>query len=117
MSIWEDRIRNHQVWAAMERLGPSIDKAVQVEKLSEDAREALERLRVVLGLCGKRLGGSDSLTLVPNTLDNFASALTNQQTQVDAFISDGNIAHLTDANSNADAVLLQLNQVPGVNTP
>src|SRR5579862_6510200 len=117
MSIYDARIRNHPVWTAMGRLGASIDKAVQVEALSQDAREALERLRAVLALCGKRLGGADPLTVVPATLDTLVNALNNQQTQVDAFVSDGDIAHLNDANSNADAMVLNLNQLPSVSTP
>jgi hypothetical protein len=116
MSVWDDRIRNHQIWGEMERLGESIDRAEKTDTITAESRQALERLRAVLALCGKRLGGSDPLTVVPDSL-NVTSEFTNARNSVDAFISDGNPSHLTDANSNADVLILQLHRIPGVSSP
>ena len=62
MSEWESRVREHRVWKLMKELGPFIDKAVALEDLDDGARTSLERLRVVLALCGKRIGATDPLT-------------------------------------------------------
>jgi hypothetical protein len=80
--------------------------------------EALERLRSVLAFCGKRLGGADPLVLLPQALDTIAGALESQKSEIDAFISDRNQTHLTNANSAADTALAQVAYVPaGISTP
>jgi len=71
----------------------------------------------VLAFSGKRLGGSDPLTILPAPLDAIAGAVESQRSEVEAFISDRNLAHLTNANQSADTVLSNLAQVPGVSTP
>jgi hypothetical protein len=116
MSQWVKRIKDHNVWSILESLGPSIDKAEGFEDLTQEQREALNRLRTVLTFCGKRLAASDPLTIVPTTLDSITQFLSFQQSQVEAFVVDRNTAHLNDANANADLVLQNLVQIPGVCT-
>lgn len=117
MSEWTSRVRDHRIWELMRSLGPIIDKAVQSDDPDPAAVEALERLRSVLAFCGKRLGGSDPLTILPAPLDAMAGAFESQRTEIEAFISDRNLARLTSANQSADAVLASLVQIPGISAP
>jgi hypothetical protein len=106
MSEWTSRIRDHRIWELMRGLGPTIDKVAQLDDLDPAALEALERIRSVLAFCGKRLGGSEPLTTLPAPLD-----------AIEAFITDRNLTHLTNANQSADSALANLAQVPGPSTP
>jgi hypothetical protein len=114
MSQLESRILDHRVWKLLELFGPLIDKAISLKGLGIEELGALERLRSVLALCGKRLAATDPRTVVPATIEAIAHAYENQQAQVEAFITDQNIVHLNDANSNADTALLSVAQLPGV---
>jgi len=117
MSEWTSRVRNHRIWGSMKALGPRIDEAVRLDELDSAALEALERLRAVLAACGKRLGGTDPLTVLVPTLDSIAAAFESQKSELDAFIADRDATHLTNANAAADTVLAQLAQIPGISTP
>lgn len=117
MSLWTSRIKDHRIWELMKSLGPLIDQAEKVDDVEPDAVEALERLRSVLALCGKRLGGSDPLVMSPASLDPIAASFDQQKAAIEAFISDRNPTHLTDANHSADAALGVLSQIPGISSP
>src|SRR5208337_2622444 len=117
MSEWTSRVRDHRVWGLMQALGPTIDKAVRLDEVDPVAVEALERLRLVLAFCGKRLGGTEPLMIPPGPLDSLAGYLESEQSEIDAFVGDQDIAHLNRANAAADTALLQLAQVPGISTP
>jgi len=100
----------------MQALGPKIDEAVALEGIDPATVDSLERLRTVLTFCGKRLGGTDPLTIPPASLDSLAGSLESQQSEIDAFAADSDPAHLANANASADAALTHLSQVPGVST-
>jgi hypothetical protein len=114
MSEWISRVKDHRIWKMMKDLGPTIDRAARLDDLDPAAAEALERLTSVLAFCGKRLGGSDPLTVLPTTLDAMAGAFETEKSEIDLFIADRNLEHLTTANSAADSTLTNLVQVPGV---
>ena len=70
----------------MNALGPMIDSVLRLDDIDPGAVESIERLRSVLALCGKRLGGSDPLTVAPSSLDSIAGALESQKTEVEIFL-------------------------------
>lgn len=117
MSDWTARIQNHRIWALLENLGPSIDKALKLDSIDPAAVDALERLRVVLAFCGKRLGGTDPAIVPPATLENLAPTFESLKSEVDAFAADQNIERLARANVQADLALTQIAQVPALSTP
>jgi hypothetical protein len=117
MSQWTSRVKDHRIWTVMNTLGTVIDQAVKLDDIAPDAAEALERLRAVLAFCGKRLGGSDPLTIIPAPLDGLAAAFEAQKSEIEAFVSDRNVAHLANANANADSALVNyLTQIPGISS-
>src|SRR5579885_811447 len=118
MSQWTSRVKDHRVWAVMNALGAAIDQAVRLEDINPDEVGDLERVRAVLALSGKRLGGSDPLTLIPAPLDALAAAFEAQTAEIDGFVGDRNPAHLANANASADSVLANyLPQIPGLSSP
>jgi hypothetical protein len=114
MSDYVSRIQNHRIWELMTSLGPMIDRAEQLEEIDPTAVDALERVRAVLALSGKRLGASDPLTVLSGCLDSMAGYFESQKSEIDAYIKDRNPTHLTTANTLADSVLVSLSQIPGV---
>jgi hypothetical protein len=117
MSQWADRIRNHQVWQHLTALGPAIDQAVKLEAIEAQDLDGLERIRAVLAFTGKRLAGADPATTQPAPLEAVSTALQNALAEVQAYIADGNAAHVANANSHADTTLAHLSQVSVPFTP
>jgi hypothetical protein len=117
MSEWDERIRAHRVWAAMETLGPTIDSAIALKDLTPGTVEGLERIRAILSYCGKRLAAADPMITPLQPLELIANNLVSVQNELTAFISDKDPAHVTNANDTADAVLLQIWQTPGAYSP
>lgn len=101
----------------MQSLGPAIDQAVAREGIEAQSVDALERIRAVLALTGKRLAAADPFTTHPAPLDGISSALQSVLAEVQAFIADGNAGHITNANSHADSALAHLSQVSVPFTP
>jgi hypothetical protein len=111
MSEWIDRVKNHAVWEELRALGPVIDGATGREGNDASITDGLERLRTVLAFCGKRLAATDPVLLEPAALGAISKALARQRPELEAFMSDGNVAHVTAANVQADAVVSQLSNV------
>jgi hypothetical protein len=105
MSQWTDRIRSHPVWQQLAALGPVLDQATAREGNDPAAVDAIERLRAVLALAGKRLAATDPFLTYPGPMDGLNSALQSAINEVQSYISNGNVGHLTNANSHADSVL------------
>jgi hypothetical protein len=116
MSEWTSRINGHRVWDLMKGLGPIIDEAVRLKDLDPTVIDGLERLRSVLTFCGKRLGGTDPLTIPPAPLDAIAGSLESAKAEIEAFVIDHGVAHLASANGAADTALINLAQIPGIAT-
>src|SRR5271166_2504466 len=108
MSEWDQRIREHRVFAEMQSLGPAIDSAIGVEGIEPEAFAGLERIRAILAFCGKRLAAP---------LEEVAAGLTKAREEVEQFVSDKDAAHITAANTQADRALSGANQVPTVYSP
>ncbi|MEX2156018.1 MAG: hypothetical protein WD773_04170 [Gemmatimonadales bacterium] len=117
MGQWTDRIKNHAVWQQLQSLGPVIDQAVTREGLDADGVDALERLRAVLTLIGKRLAAADPATTYAAPLDGIANALLQATTEVQNFVANGNAGHITNANTHADNALANLAGVAVPTTP
>lgn len=92
----------------MEALGPLIDQARSREGAPPESLDALERLRAVLTLIGKRLAGLDPDTAIPQPLDAISSAIQAATAELSAFANDGDTARISNANIQADAALQHL---------
>lgn len=108
MSQWTERIKTHQIWTELNLLGPAIDQAAAREGNDITVIDGLERLRAVLGFCGKRLAAVDPFLVEPRPLTTLNTALTNARIEVEAFITDGIAAHIANANVKADELLATL---------
>jgi hypothetical protein len=112
MSVWDQRIRNHGVWAAMKALGPAIDNVVAVPEIEAEALVGLERIRAALAFIGKRLAAADPFTCFPSPLDTISERLIGALALIERFPSERNIQLIIDANMGIDTALEFVNRVP-----
>lgn len=108
MSQWTERIKTHPIWNELNLLDPAIDQAAAREGNDITVIDGLERLRAVLGFCGKRLASADTFLVEPRPLTALNTALTNARTEIETFITDGIAAHIANANVKADELLAAL---------
>ena len=111
MTQWADRLANHPLFNHLQNLGPAIDDALKRENLDPQAAESLARLKSVLTFTGRRLSGADPFILQFSAVDNLGSQFQSIINEVQQFTANGNIGHLTNANTNADATLAYLAQL------
>ncbi|WP_158819237.1 hypothetical protein [Granulicella sp. S156] len=117
MNQWDQRIKEHQIWAELQALGPLVDRALGIEDSLEESRPGIERLRTMLSYCGKRLAAADPSITTPAPLDEMATALLAVRNEIEAYISDKVGGHIINANATADRVLAASNQLPGAYSP
>jgi hypothetical protein len=108
MSTWVERITNHAIWGTLSSLGPAIDQGLGRDGIEPTSIDTLERIRTVLAFTGKRLASTDPFLTPPGPLDQINGAMQVAQTEVQQFIADGNIGHLTTASQQADNLLVYL---------
>ncbi len=111
MSDWIERFKNHQIWNQLQNLGPAIDDALKREGNDPPSTEGLARLKSVLTFTGKRLGGADPYLINFAHLDSLSSQFQTITQETQHFTANGNVGHITNANTNADAALNTLAQI------
>lgn len=108
MSQWDERIRGHRIWELLNSVGPSIDQALQRDTLTTEDVDSLERLRLVLSFCGKRLASTDPALVPPSVVEVIANLLTALKAYVDTFVNTGDVGQLNSANTQADSLLANI---------
>jgi hypothetical protein len=111
MSQFSERIKADPVWQILQSFGSAIDAASKREDINAESIDNLERLKVVLTFCGKRLASADPYLMEPPPLAKINGAWTAAQAEIDKFAADGNVSHLATANTQADTVLRILSTV------
>lgn len=117
MSIWTDRIQTHSIWSQLETLGSVVDLAFGREEINPSTYEGLNRIKSIVAFIGQRLAGTDSLLVLPSTLDSLGSHLAGVIVEIQNFVANGNEGHVTNANSNLDGGLTYLAQIVAPTTP
>lgn len=106
MSEWASRIVAHPV---RERLKALRAQIVAIELADDDPTEVLAdlaRLTAILDAIENRFSSADPLLLPPAPLSALDTHVQSATSEVSAFVSNGNRAHLTAANTQADAMLI-----------
>lgn len=71
----------------------------------------MSRIKAVLAFVGRRLSGADSFLLQFSAVDNLGNQFQSIINEVQQFTANGNLGHLTNANTNADSALSPLAQL------
>lgn len=112
MSVWEQRIRQHPVWATMPSLGQVIDQAIATPDIGAEALAGLERVRAALAFIGKRLAAADPTITFPLPLETINANLTAAKRILDEFVLQPAPAGITEINNYIDTALAQATQIP-----
>lgn len=111
MSQIVEQYKNHSIWQSMDNLGPIIDQAITREGIDPSTIELLARIKSVLTFIGKRLAGADPFLMQPGPLDKLASSIVAATSEISHFISNGNTAHIQNANNQANSMLSFIIQI------
>jgi hypothetical protein len=111
MAQWAERYKSHPIWQLLQNLGPTIDNAFNREGIDSETLDALARLKSILIFVGRRLAGADPYLFQTASLDNLVTALQTVTQEVQNYIANGNIGHITNANSTGDTALTYLAQI------
>jgi len=117
MSQWQSQVREHLVWQHLQALGPLVDQASSQESIDAAGVDLVQRLRSVLTFIGKRLAAIDPALIAVQALDGLGTQLQPMLSEVQSFISDGQVGRLVSANSYASEALMQLARLPGTIAP
>jgi hypothetical protein len=112
MSEWTDRVKNHAVWQHLTALGSATDRAAGHDAIDEVSLAALDRIRTVLSFVGRRLASTDPLLLSQGGLDAIAGPLRDAAAQLDAFLANGNVQHVSNAALQCDGALPTAGSLP-----
>ena len=112
MSAWSERIANHGVWNTLTDLAAVIESAASRLDLDADTLAGIERVRAVQELMSQRLSSIDPALLTVPVLDGIFNATGNATGELRAFVTDGVLAHVLNANANIDTALTSLSGVP-----
>ncbi len=112
MSQWQSQIREHQIWQHLQILGSSVDQAASRDDIDAASLDLLERIRAVVAFTGKRLAGMDPALVAIQPLDALSGQLQPAIAELQAFVSDGQVAHLTNVSAAASESLIQLARLP-----
>lgn len=105
---WNEQFLNHTFWDGWHELIEFADKAdVADATIPSDVQEVARLIKVIKYLDGL-LDSCDPDIVPPTTWDNFNSQVNGCLQHVKGYISNENIAHIRNANSNLDQLLSYL---------
>lgn len=98
-------------------LGSALDSTSGTPDDPSEVFPAIERFRAILTYIGKRLASADPQLMAVAVMDEIATAITAVRVEVEAFVGDSNVGHLTNANVNAERAVVVSAQIPGLYSP
>lgn len=108
MSRWIEAFKGHPFHGQLEALERTIAGGTYPANSPADGHEEIARLRKVLAFVESSLRGIDPEIASSNLLGSLQGSIQGVQNEVNAFFSNGNVAHLRNANANADSLITNL---------
>lgn len=112
MSKWIDRFNSHPLTGVWANLMQLIQDESLDEGAAEDAVEDIARLRKVIFYLNGIYESIDPEVTPFNNLTNIQQSSQGCINEINAYKGNKNTGHLTNANNNADSLLLQFQQTP-----
>lgn len=118
MSQWVDRFEEHAAHGQLQNYKEKLNEIEEqnTEAQSPEATENIERLKQIGSQVESVFSTTDPFLTPVGPLNTINQQLAQAIAQCSQFQDNGNVGHLTNANNNADAVLLQLNSLPSIRT-
>jgi hypothetical protein len=114
MSQWNDRLNSHEIHNKLNELDGLLNQAENKQDIGADSLQGISRLRSGQKYISAILGSVDPNLVPVQPLNQIGSQLTNINTEITAFNTNGNIEHINNANSNQDTLLIHATQIPRI---
>ena len=108
-----DRVTNHTVFAALGRLTDALE-ALPAERMSAEVLEISERFRRAHLHTLSVIRSADPFLVSIAVLNNIDTAAQNATNEINAYSSNGNLGHLTNASGHIDSMLATSSQLPAL---
>lgn len=112
MSKWIDNFNKHPLIGVWSNMMSLLDSDELDECITDDSVDDISRLRKVFHLLDGIFEQIDPELTPVNHLANIQKNVQNCINEINGYLSDKNIAHLTTANTSADTLLIQFHQIP-----
>lgn len=112
MSQWIERIREHALFKELAELEQSLESSREAAQADSAAFDAWERIERVAKFIRAFLSDIDPLLVPLAHLSNAHGQVQQARNQLNNFLSNRNVAHLTEANNHLDNVLSYLGSIP-----
>lgn len=113
MSQWTDRIDQHVIFSELEGLDDLLIATREQAHQNADAFDAWDRVQHIATRSRHLLGRVDAMLVHPPFLDNMANCLRKVRNELDAYLANGNVGHLSNANAHLDnCFTTHLGQLP-----
>lgn len=112
MSKWQERVSSHAAITNLSSLGNLLEDVSQLDDISSESLDDLERLREIQRYSNNAIEGLDPALIPPAILNKLAEPIQNIVNEVSAYKADKNAGHLANANNHADGLLTFVFQLP-----
>ncbi len=110
MSEWVSRVESHPIQNTLSNYESKISEIENEELVKSESIDDFERVKKIIRLLKNNLT-QDPLLLTPAPLNNLNNNLQNSLNELTNFKSNQNIAHLKNANTHLDSLLIHLSQI------
>jgi len=111
-----EQITGHSAGTALTALDRAVAK-LPAERLIGETLEPLQRISRVAEHVLAKLAASDPYLVPISALNNIEQAAINSYNEINAYASNANIGHVSNAMSHVDAILLNATQLPTAGDP
>ena len=110
LTAFDETFKNHAIHAQLESL---TEKLQEVDKtdLSKEDIDRLNRIAMIVGALNDWIDRTDPAFVALSTLDNLNSYLSAVTSELTNFVSNGNVAHISNAMANVDNILTTWHQL------
>lgn len=117
MSEWDERYENHPLQSEVQTYDAILTEVEELASSDPKAVTQVNRLRQVHALLLKQLAAVDPVLVPFSTLKQLHSYVQQQRNELAQFRTNKNVGHLSNANTQADSVLVQLKNLNAVAAP
>lgn len=110
MSEWVSRVESHPIQNTLSNYESKISEIENEKLVKSESIDDFERVKKIIRLLKNNLT-QDPLLLTPAPLNNLNNSLQNSLNELTNFKSNQNIAHLKNANTHLDSLLIHLSQI------
>lgn len=112
MSEWNEKLNGHPLFGLWETLGNLLDGEWPEGRLNPSTFESIARIKKVYSYVAGVLEKADPELTPQTSLSSLQSSVNGCINEINAFVGNGNIGHLTNANTHVDNILIVSQQFP-----